>query len=214
MGWGAGGGTDLPLLGLLLLALALLLLLRRGGLVGSIVQQELAQALHGQHVQGALAGLHQVGQPGHGLRRGLHRAASHGSLRFDLPRPLPTHLPATCGALPWQPCVPRAHPASAPLPQPLRTRLPLDDVEKEVRVAAPAQQVPETEGLVEAFHLIQDVGGRPPGGPSESPRRHECLSHKGSTPRDGSGGGRVEGGGTPVRTAALPLGRPKALSVT
>lgn len=63
-GW---AGTNLPLLSFLLPALTLIILLPRGCVICSIVKQELTQALYRQHIQGALTGLHQVGQPGHGL---------------------------------------------------------------------------------------------------------------------------------------------------
>lgn len=67
----------------------------------------------------------------------------------------------------------RAPSASGRAPRSLGgTHLPLDDVEEEVGVPATTQQVPKAQGLVEAFHLVQDVRGRPPRRPSESARRH------------------------------------------
>ena len=53
--------TYLSLLGPLLLALSLVLVLSGKVVVGGVVEEELTQALHGQHVQGPLAGLDQVG---------------------------------------------------------------------------------------------------------------------------------------------------------
>lgn len=40
------------------------------------------------------------------------------------------------------------------------SHLSLDDVEEEIRVAAAAQEVSQTEGLVQGLHLILDLGWR------------------------------------------------------
>lgn len=243
--------TDLPLLGLLLLAPTLLLLLCGGGSSG-VMQQELAQALHGQHVQGALAGLHQVSQPGHGLGRGLQGTATLSSCLTPASAPpgltaraLPRNtgpvqqLPGQCGPCvrgPLPATVSQCQGAEAPGGDPPTpgyppaphlshsgTCLPLDDVEEKVRVSAPTQQVPEAEGLVEAFYLVQDVRGRPPRGPSGRPEnrtvrscpwsqgRHgqHCREHSGAAAPRGSPSSQWPRPPAP-KLAALPLGLTKA----
>lgn len=129
----------MSLLGFLLFALSLLVVVYEQTVISSVMQEKLTQALHRQHIQGALTGLDQVCQPGHGLRGRLRAIENVSQLGQRLQSKLcflymftsvPTHY------------------------------LSLDDVEEEVRAAAAAQQMSQVQRLVQAFYLLLDLRRR------------------------------------------------------
>lgn len=141
-------------LGFLLFAFSLVVVLHWQAVVCSVMEEELAQALHGKHIQGALAGLDQVSQPRHGLGRGLRRIRAVQQLQNMI-----QNIMLTTGF---------------DLSSLLVSHLSLDDVEKEVWVSAATQEVSQTEGLVQALHLILDLGRRSARWTPECEQKQSC----------------------------------------
>lgn len=92
------------------------------------------------------------------------------------------------------------------------SHLSLDDVEEEIRVAAAAQEVSQTEGLVQGLHLILDLGWRSARWTPDHEQKQSCDEGKYIFSRN-----NVDKRGTPgvlLRVQAGELGQQQAVALS